>query len=318
MKMAKKSASSLLRLAFSASQRRAGDDVESVAARAEPAADRRGDLGLADAGGRLHGDAVDLAVAAEQPLGGVEREEHRPVAGAVVGRAEAWRHRRRSRRRPGGGEHGGRVAGGEAGLVGQAWSTTTSSSARGPRPVDQLEGVELGGVGPGHARRGGAHADVVDGSPSRSTHLGVALDARRDPRRRRPRPRPRRRPGLGTGPCSVPAKPSRWWTGRGPARRCPARRRCRRRRGVARIVSVKTIEPAMKATPEQDGDDGGGQPSLVRGEAAQGERSTGQPSRFFMRSRTRSAVGGGHARRRPGRRRGRRRGRRDRRRPGRG
>ena len=90
MKTAKKSASSLLRLAFSASSAvPVTTSRPSAAGRAEPGPDRRGDLGLADAGRRLHGDAVDLAVAAEQPLGGVEGEEHGPVAGAVVRRAEA-------------------------------------------------------------------------------------------------------------------------------------------------------------------------------------------------------------------------------------
>ena len=88
-------------------ERGAGDDVEAVGTCAEPGADRRRDLGLADAGGCLHGDAVDLAVATEEPLRGVEREEHCAVAGAVVRGAEPGDAHDRHVGRAGGGQHGG-------------------------------------------------------------------------------------------------------------------------------------------------------------------------------------------------------------------
>ncbi len=81
---------------------------------------------------------------------------------------------------PDDGQHGHRSPGARSASSASERSTTTSSPARGPRPVDEVERVEPLGVGPGGTGGCGAHADVVDGLAVRPDDLGEALDARRD------------------------------------------------------------------------------------------------------------------------------------------
>ena len=248
--------------------------------------------------------------------GRVEREQHGAVARAVVRVAER--------------RDADDLDLGRAGRV--------STVVRSPRSQPDLVGDANGrrpprrrpaGRVPSTRSNGLSAASSVQAAPTGAAPMPRSSTASpsgrppgRSPRRGR-RPRPRRGRGRPVDERVVDGgvlrrrRRPRSWPGRGPARRCPRSASAKTPESVARMVSVKTSEPAMNATPSSTASTVDEQPPLVRGSP---RRVSVQHGSALQRLHAvEDPLGGGraHARRRCGRRRGTRPGRRSSRPPGR-
>ena len=168
-------------------------------------------------------------------------------------------------------------------------STTTSSPARGPRPVTSRNGLSRSD--PVQAAPAGAAPMPMSSTASPSGPTTWAYPSTRAATCSTPSmPATCSTRDSSTGACWVPVKPSIVAGPRTSASVCrsasaktPAR--------LARMVSVKTMDPAMKATPSRTATTVETSRRLWLRSPRSVRVSTAQPSRFFMWSSTRSGVG---------------------------